>query len=148
MSAFRSLSTYAGKVPFKHWLLRIARRRCCDYWRKREREKETPLSVMTGTPEAWLDYVSLDCAPQSDLDRLHEKEEAILLARRALGRLNAEDRTLVEGIYFEDLPLKEMAASLDWSLSKTKVRAHRARQKMRAALVSFQDRTRTLEGGI
>jgi RNA polymerase sigma-70 factor (ECF subfamily) len=51
-----------------------------------------------------------------------------------LKKLSAEDRTLVEIIYFEGSSLKEAAKVLDWGLSKTKVRAMRARHKMRKIL--------------
>ena len=62
------------------------------------------------------------------------RQDAAELVQRALAALDAEDRALMEGFYFEDVPLKEMSATLGWSLVKTKVRAHRARRKLRTII--------------
>jgi RNA polymerase sigma-70 factor (ECF subfamily) len=65
------------------------------------------------------------------LEKTHGRQDAEELVQRALSGLDPEDRLLVECIYFEDMPLKEVAATLDWSLAKVKVRAFRARRKLR-----------------
>ena len=42
-------------------------------------------------------------------------------------------------MYFEELPTKEVAATLDWSLPKVKVRAFRARKKLRQIIERLLD---------
>jgi len=42
-------------------------------------------------------------------------------------------------MYFEELPIKEVAATLGWSLSKAKVRAFRARKKLRQIVERLLD---------
>ena len=133
LSAFRSLETYRARQPFEHWLMRIALRRCCDYWRGRERNREQTGPALEGEDSDWMELVSRNLSCEQ-FDRGRARADAIEAVQAALARLDPEDRTLVEGIYFEDLPLREMAAVLQWSLPKVKVRAHRARHKLRVIL--------------
>jgi len=133
LSAFRSLDTYRGRQPFEHWLMRIALRRCCDYWRGRERNRESTGPAMDEDGPDWMELVSRDLS-REEFDRGRAREDAIETVQAVLARLDPEDRALVEGIYFEDRPLRELAAALNWSLAKVKVRAHRARRKLRAML--------------
>lgn len=133
VSAFRSLETYAGRQPFEHWLMRIALRRCCDYWRVRGRNRETTDPDGEGILSDWMERISRDLS-RDVFEKGRAREDACEAVQGALARLDAEDRSLVEGIYFEDQPLQAMADALGWSLAKVKVRAHRARRKLRAML--------------
>jgi len=58
VGAFRSLATYGGRQPFAHWLARIARRRCCDYWRDQERHAGMTTAPLGKDHLAWLEHVS------------------------------------------------------------------------------------------
>lgn len=126
LSAFRSLATYESIQPFEHWLARITRRRCCDFWRQRDRRGRLELCSV-GT----LDDVQRERESKQQETVMEEAAERV---GQALRTLEAEDRTLIEGIYFEEISLKEMAATMGWSLVKTKVRAHRARRKLKMIL--------------
>jgi RNA polymerase sigma-70 factor (ECF subfamily) len=130
VSAFRSLGIYEPEQPFEHWLLRIARRRCCDYWRQRQRRREIPDTVLSEEQSSLLERMSARRA-RDEFERDGRQADAKDLVLQALGQLNPEDRLLVECIYFEQLPLREVAASLNWSLPKAKVRAFRIRKKLR-----------------
>jgi RNA polymerase sigma-70 factor (ECF subfamily) len=129
VSAFRSLHLYEPDQPFIRWLLRIARRRCYDYWRQRHRSHEIPSTSLS--PEQAQQLEDAAARSQETPGRAYEQKETKELVQRALNGLSPEDRVLVECIYFEELPLKEVAATLDWSLAKVKVRAFRARRKLR-----------------
>jgi RNA polymerase sigma-70 factor, ECF subfamily len=133
VSAFRSLRTYESKQPFDHWLARIARRRCCDYWRERERLNSREGGSLDDPGRQWLDNVGTMLSREA-LNEAGARADAAEVVQRLLGELDAEDRALMEGIYFEDVSFKEMAAALGWTVVKAKVRAHRARNKLRATL--------------
>jgi RNA polymerase sigma-70 factor (ECF subfamily) len=130
VSAFRSLRLYEPDQPFVRWLLRIARRRCCDYWRGRRQVHEIPDASLSLEQVRQLEDVAA-ARSRETLEKTHGRQDAEELVQRALSGLDPEDRLLVECIYFEDMPLKEVAATLDWSLAKVKVRAFRARRKLR-----------------
>ena len=133
VGAFRSLRTYGGRQPLENWLARIARRRCCDYWRDQERHAGTVTAPPEKDQQAWLEHVSSGLSAEA-FERECEHKEAAETVQAALAKLDADDRALMESIYFEDLPLKEVAATFGWSLAKVKVQAFRVRKHMQAIL--------------
>lgn len=116
VAAYLALPRYEPTHPFEHWLVRIAYRRCADFWRDRARSSHEE-----------VDATQSDPAPSSDSD---DRE----LLDWALARLPAEDRQVLALVYFEELSVNECAEVLSWSESKVKVRAHRARAKLRELL--------------
>lgn len=130
VGAFRSLSSWDGKKPFEHWLARIALRRCCDYWRKHGRSREMAVSQLGEEQKEWLDRVGAGLSNEQFAQETRRQECREILDR-LLMCLSAEDQMLVDMVYLSGLSLKEAADVLEWSLANTKVRAMRARKKMR-----------------
>ncbi len=134
--AYRSLPGYAAKGSFSRWLRTLAARSCCDFWRNRERNREIPLSALTEEHQKWLDEIM---APQSRATFCEQagRREAEEVLGRALDRLPAEDRMVLSLVHLEGLSIREAARLLDWSMVKTKVRAHRARREMRRIILEL-----------
>ncbi|MBN1865255.1 MAG: RNA polymerase sigma factor [Victivallales bacterium] len=130
---FRSLKNYSTGKPFENWLSRIALRTCYDYWREKGSDLTARGPDMTEKHEAWLEKaraaVSLD-----EFDEKTGREEANEVLDSVLGRLAPEDRALVTMLYLDDMSVKDAAETLGWKHSKVKVRAMRARRKMREML--------------
>ncbi|MDD3118577.1 MAG: RNA polymerase sigma factor [Victivallales bacterium] len=137
--AYHSLPGFAGTSPFRNWLSRIAVRTCCDYWRKHEKRK---VQITAPGPEEqqWLEAISHSVS-QERFERDRSRKGAAELLEWTLTRLKGDDRTLIELIYFEDQPLKEVAAYFKWGLPKTKIRAMRARQKMKKIIQSLMEKS-------
>jgi RNA polymerase sigma-70 factor (ECF subfamily) len=128
---FRGLPGYAGKKSFENWLSVIALRSCYDYWRKKGKCKEdTAPAAIDEEASNWLDKISSKVSRDVFLSasRRHEASE---LLDRTLDKLSAEDKTLIEMVYFEGRSLKEASDVLNWKRSKTKVRIMRAKIKLR-----------------
>lgn len=68
------------------------------------------------------------------LDREESARHARELLDRALSRLSPEDRMVIEIVHIEERPVKEAAVALGWSAGNVKVRALRARRKLRGIL--------------
>jgi RNA polymerase sigma-70 factor, ECF subfamily len=119
VSAYLSLSSYVETHPFEHWLARVALRSCADYWRAR------------GRPTGGEDSMELEAAIGVDVPPAEDDRE---LCEWALGQLEREDREVLTLLYFEALNVKECAGVLSWSESNVKVRAHRARARLRQML--------------
>lgn len=119
VGAYLSLASYVETHPFEHWLTRIALRTCADYWRTRGRDARADGSAERAAERG------ADAPPPED-----DRE----LCEWALGRLEREDREVLTLVYFEALSVKECAEVLAWSESKVKVRAHRARARLRQIL--------------
>ena len=114
VSAYLSLPNFAPTSSFEGWLKRIALRCCANLWRRSARTAFEPLDEQRG-----------ESAPTGD-----DRE----LCQWALAQLDAEDREVLTLVYFEGLNVKECAEVLSWGESKVKVRAHRARARMREIL--------------
>ena len=113
VTAWTKLHTYRAEAPFEHWLTRVCLN-CC-YARLR---KQKPSEELIGE--------RLE-APASDPDARLEIESL-------LRELKPDDRFLLQLLYGEGWTIVEIADRMGWSGSKVKVRAHRARRKLRSIL--------------
>ena len=145
--AYRSLPAFKGTGDFSHWLSAIAVRTCYDYWRKAYRVREFPLSELTDRHQQWLENV-ISAQSEEMSAPTGYRSEAREVLDWALARLPAEDRMVLELVYFEDLAVKEAAKLLGWSVANVKVRSFRARKKLEKTLkgmISKQGRGGTHE---
>ena len=136
--AYQSLPTFKNTSNFKHWLSSIAVRTCYDFWRKKYRNRELPISSLTEQQQHWLESSISTQSSQSyyEEERLQKAKEVL---DWALSKLSAEDRMVVELIYLEGLSGKEAAELLGWSVANVKVRSFRARKKLQKLLAGVQD---------
>ena len=131
--AYQSLPTFKGKSGFGQWVSSIAVRTCYDYWRKAYRSREVPMSSLTEKHQRWLEEVISEESDQL-LEEIGSQKEARELLDWALGKLSAEDRTVLELVYFEGLSGKEAADLLGLSVANVKVRSFRSRRKLKKLL--------------
>lgn len=139
VEAYRSLAGYDPSKPFKNWLAGIALHRCRDHWRQTYRRREIPLSALTEEHQDWLEQFAEHQSNES-FDNLARQREAREILDQALAHLSPDDRLVLSLIYLEGLSTKETARMLNWSLINVKVRAYRARTKMRAYLGALLDK--------
>lgn len=131
LKAFTQLGSYEGRGSLEGWLTRIATNTCLNTLRKRR--PELTVSDLTEDENNWLDEKLSDVA--IELHRSRERKlVAADLADRVLGILSPEDRLAVTLIDGEDASIKEVAEMTGWSEAKVKVRAFRARRKIREAM--------------
>ncbi len=135
--AYTSLPGFAGTSPFKNWLSRIAVRTCCDYWRKNEKMR-CQITAPGEEHQQWLELVT-NTKSVENFEKSDSHRSAAELLEWTLSKMDEEDRILIELVYFEDQPLKEVSAYFKWGLPKTKIRAMRARQKMKKIIQSLME---------
>lgn len=114
------------------WLTRIATNTCLNMIRSAKRRPESVISNLTDDENTWLDE-KLASAGESQ----HSAEQEVVaadLAERLLGVLTPEDRLALTMIDGEEASVKEVAEATGWSESKVKVRAFRARKRVREAM--------------
>jgi len=133
---FRGLPGYAPVKPFENWLTTITLRCCCDYWRAAGRRRERERTVPGPEQDDWLERIQAATSEEA-FRTLSARREARELLNVTMNRLDAEDRTLIELVYWEDRPLAEAAEVLEWGLAKTKVRLMRARRKLRKIIADL-----------
>jgi RNA polymerase sigma-70 factor (ECF subfamily) len=126
---------------FHLWLDEICRNICRRYAHKQMREQQhlLPLRVSSqdedGADEAAADLLQRipDADAPDPLEAL-SRQEMLLLVDRAIGSLSGSAREVVELCYLLELPQREAAARLGFSISALEARLHRARQQLRQAL--------------
>lgn len=131
--AYRSLPSFTSPTGFKSWLSTIAVRTCHDFWRKKYRSLELPISSLSENHQEWLQQVVAEKSLQSLVEKGRQQEAKELL-HGALEQLAPDDRMVLESIYFEERSGKETAELLGLSLANVKVRTYRARNKLKKVL--------------
>ena len=136
LKAFTQLGSFEGRGSLEGWLTRIATNTCLNMVRSSKRRPEFTVSDLTDDEQGWLDQHSSDGFEQPSAEN---SVVAADLADRLLGVLPVEDQQALLMIDGEDASIKEVAEATGWSESKVKVRAFRARRKLREAMEKLLD---------
>lgn len=120
----RGLSTWTPQQPFRHWVLRIATNVGRDYFRRQAVRSRWTLSAAS---EEALKEVPEPFEPGADPAARAAANEA----KEILEGLPPDDRALLTLQYLEGWPLGRIAEQFGWTLTATKLRAWRARGRLR-----------------
>lgn len=132
LKAFTQLGSFEGRGSMEGWLTRIATNTCLNMLRGAKRRPEFSVSDLTDDEQTWLDRQAA-----SDGSEQRSVENSLVasdLADRLLSVLSPEDQQTLLMIDGENASIKEVAEATGWSESKVKVRAFRARRKVREAM--------------
>ncbi len=123
LRAWRKMSSFRGDAPFEHWLSRITITTCYDFLRRERRHR---------------DQVSLDDMVVELRDASMDSSIAAGRARELLAwgmnQLAAEDQLILTLLEIEERSVRDIAALTGWSESNVKVRAFRARGRLKEIL--------------
>jgi len=133
LKAFTQLKSFEGRGSMEGWLTRIATNTCLNMVRSAKRRPELTVSDLTEDENKWLDQQVSEVAGVRQ-PTVEESFIAADLADRVLNVLPPEDQLALMMIDGEDASVKEVAEATGWSESKVKVRAFRARKKIREAM--------------
>ena len=128
LKAYSKLSSYRGDAPFEHWLMRTATYTCYDFLRKHQRNREWNASDLSEEENDWFENIGEESTRETD------RKAASTLVNKLLEGLKPEDRHIITLLELEHQTVKEIAELTGLSESNVKVKAHRAREKMRSAL--------------
>jgi len=128
LKAYSKLSSYRGDAPFEHWLMRTATYTCYDFLRKHQRNREWNASDLSEEENDWFENIGEESTAETN------REAASALVNKLLEGLKPEDRHIITLLELEHQTVKEIAELTGLSESNVKVKAHRAREKMRSAL--------------
>jgi len=131
---FARLERYEPRpdVPFEHWLSRLAVRTCLDALRAESRRPLGRAVPLSPGAEEWLRALGGTGEPPVD-DALAARELALAL----LARLPPGDRLVLNLLDLQDRSTAEVAELTGWSPVLVRVRAFRARRRLRAAARSM-----------
>ncbi len=120
VEAYLSLHNYRGSAPWLHWLRKIAVRVGYRFWTRREMNR----NVVQISDEDWQRLRGAVSAPGS-------AQEAADLVAALLERLPPSDRLVLTLLYLDECSMAEAAARAGWTITGAKLRAFRARNKLK-----------------
>lgn len=133
LKAFTQLDTFEGRGSFEGWLTRIATNTCLNLVRGAKRRPELSASDLSEGESTWLE----NSLAGASAERHQSAERGLVaadLAERVLGTMSPDDRLVLMMMDGEESSVKEVAEATGWSESNVKVKAMRARRRMREAV--------------
>ena len=132
LKAYTQLGSFEGRGSFEGWLTRIATNTCLNIVRSAKRRPEFSVSDLSNDEQNWLEQQS--AGDGGEPASVENSVVATDLADRLLSVLSPEDQQALLMIDGEQASIKEVAEATGWSESKVKVRAFRARRKVRETM--------------
>lgn len=129
--AWKALPRWTPEKPFIHWLKRIAVNAGLDFCKQ---QASKPLGNQADNSEEHLSRLSTD-AIEEDSTRSAVEEAQFLLSQAS-----PEDRTLLTLLYLNEMSIAEVADHFGWSQANTKIKAYRARKRLRLILDNHEYR--------
>jgi RNA polymerase sigma-70 factor, ECF subfamily len=130
--AYFALNSYHGThaASFKAWLTQIAVNSCYDQLRRVRRRPEQALELNDNEGRQLANELR-SAEVGGDVEKRVVSRD---LAVKLLARLSPDDRMVLTLLDVEGFSVAEIAGMTNWSVSKVKVRAHRARAHLRKVL--------------
>jgi len=128
---FHKLNQYTGRMPLGHWISRVAVNTCLNALKAEKIRPEWRLgdfSEEIATEIEKLASTEVDTATHDDA-KLAKK-----LVTNLIAQLSPEDRLIITLLHLEEKSVEEIHALTGWSRSAIKVRAFRARARMKKML--------------
>ena len=139
LKMFTRLDQYRGPQPFTHWVSRLALTTCLDALRAQGRRPELRWADLSEEQAAVLDRLHADVPAESATGVAGGSGEAAReLVNELLATLPAADRTVLTLLDLRQHSVAEVCALTGWGASLVKVRAFRARRKLRQRLENLE----------
>jgi len=133
IKVFTRLDQYRGLVPLEHWVARISVNTCRHEIARESHRPELRHADLSEEQCAILDHLA---EHSGDVPADHDVASRELV-ERMLRLLSPEDRLVVTLLHLEGRSVEEIKALTGWSGPLVKVRAFRARRKMKRHLAQL-----------
>jgi RNA polymerase sigma-70 factor, ECF subfamily len=134
MKTFARIEQWRGQLPFAHWVSRVAVTTCLDALRWQKRRPELRWADLSETEAEVLDNLLHDERDTISGDAVGARE----LAHKLLATLKPADRLVLTMMDMEGRSVADVQAATGWSATLVKVRAFRARRKLRKAFEQLE----------
>ena len=119
------LNQFSGKVPFLHWVSRIAVNTCLNQIRHEKRRPEVRLADLSEDEAAVVEHLAASPGELDASDHVASKE----LVDKLLGALRPPDRLLMRLMYLEGRHVDEIATLTGWRRGRWRHGAGRGRSR-------------------
>jgi RNA polymerase sigma factor (sigma-70 family) len=127
MKVFASLDSFSGAVPLEHWVSRIAINTCLNQLAAEKARPELRWADLTEEQAQTLEAVNAGQAELDPTQNLASRE----IVEKLLAQLAPADRLLMTLLHLEGRSVDEVRQITGWNVPVIKVRAFRARRKLR-----------------
>jgi len=129
LKLLQKLDSYQERagIPFEHWVSRLTVRTCLDALRAEKARPEWRFTDLNAGEAEWLDFLmkGQSTAPTSP------SMDAKAVVMRLLAQLSPPDRLVLTLLDLEERSTQEIAQITGWTRPMVKMRAMRARHKLR-----------------
>jgi RNA polymerase sigma factor (sigma-70 family) len=127
---FQKLSQYSGTVPIEHWISRIAVNTCLNQIQSEKVRPELRHADLSEEELAVVENLSTSSSELAPDKQLASRQ----LVEHLLAALKPVERLAIDLLYLQGRSVEEIRKITGWSAALVKVRAFRARQKMKQQL--------------
>ena len=127
VKVFAKLDQFSGTVPLAHWVSRIAVNTCLNQLKHESVRPELRMSDLSEDQEAVVQQLAWT---DEDVPGAQARAAREVLDQ-LLGLLKPDERLVITLLHLEERGTHEVSRLTGWSVSSVKVKAFRARRKMR-----------------
>lgn len=138
IKVLQNLSQYSGAVPLEHWVSRIAINTCLNQIAAEKARPELRRADLSEEQAAVLDNLALSTNELTPGERLATRD----LVAHLLEGLKPAERLVIDLLYLQEKSVAEIRKLTGWSAALVKVRAFRARQKLKEQLARLEEKER------
>ena len=136
IKVFQKLSQFSGKVPLEHWVSRIAVNTCLNQIESEKIRPELRYADLSEEEQAVVENLATSSGELAPDQRFASRQ----LVEHLLAALKPVERLAIDLLYLQGRSVEEIRKITGWSAALIKVRAYRARQKMKGQLAKISAR--------
>ena len=136
IKVFQKLSQFSGKVPLEHWVSRIAVNTCLNQIEAEKVRPELRYADLSEEEQAVVENLAASSRELAPDEQLASRQ----LVEHLLDLLKPVERLAIDLLYLQGRSVEEIRKITGWSVALIKVRAFRARQKMKDQLAKISVR--------
>ena len=133
IKVFQKLSQFSGKVPLEHWVSRIAVNTCLNQIESEKVRPELRHADLSDEEKAVVEALAVSSDELAPDHRFASRQ----LVEHLLGALKPVERLAIDLLYLQGRSVEEIRKLTGWSAALVKVRAFRARKKMKDQLAKI-----------
>jgi RNA polymerase sigma-70 factor (ECF subfamily) len=136
---FQRLHQFSGKVPIEHWVSRIAVNTCLNQIESEKVRPELRHADLTEEEQAVVENLATSAEELAPDKQFASRQ----LVEHLLDLLKPAERLVIDLLYLQGRSIEEIRKLTGWTATLVKVRAFRARRKMKTQLDRLGVRERT-----
>ena len=136
IKVFQKLSQFSGKVPLEHWVSRIAVNTCLNQIESEKVRPELRRADLSEEEQAVVENLAVSSEELAPDKRFASRQ----LVEHLLAALKPAERLVIDLLYLQGCSVAEIKKVTGWSESLVKIRAFRARDKMKRQLAKISSK--------